>query len=284
MNQKRNAFVLLLLGPLLLLAALLLLFFQTSYLTLPPVWLLSFAISIALTCWINFMAVKECCFHEEKRQTENTVEEEKIQDLRGVLDETHLLYRDKVANLEKQLKNLEEEKINLVSDQEKALKTYEKNHKLVFEESAFYKRQVDALQVSLSDALDELRPARQMEYLQKENSKTIPPDLIHKHVQLREQFDEKAAVLNQTRKELFALEGELLILKNEHAEQKFDSLQEQDLLFSVIKNLEEEKESLKKEISALEQIITVAQKKPSPVKNKKKLEKMLEFQFDHLET
>lgn len=86
--------------------------------------------------------------------------------------------------------------------------------------------------------------------------KLLPKEIKEAHLQLRLQFDEKSKVLNETRKTLFSLEGELFALRKDYLEKEHQPSETVICLQKDIQSLLEENESLKKEISVLEQIIS----------------------------
>lgn len=93
---------------------------------------------------------------------------------------------------------------------------------------------------------------RQLSVLLKQLPKHVQEDLK----QLRGQFEEKSQVLHETRKVLFALEGELFRLQREREEATHEPNEMVLCLEKDIQELVEENAQLKKENSLLEQLIT----------------------------
>lgn len=84
------------------------------------------------------------------------------------------------------------------------------------------------------------------------------------HKQLREQFDGKSSVLNQTRCELFHTRERLFALLREKEEaEKFSKDPEADLLENYLLQVSREHETANQEIFALEQLVTAVYTKPT---------------------
>lgn len=196
--------------------------------------------------------------------------EKETQDLRAILDETHLLYREKVSKMEDALCECEKKQIAELEAKES-----------IEAELTHYKSRARSFEISLEEALNELRNLAQIHYLEQEKQQQIPPNLVKQHQQLREQFEEKSLVLDQTRRRLFETEGFLLALKKERGLELLSQNEEQQALFQHIAELLEQNETLEKEIKELESLICVLSKPTTtPKKTPKKLQEMLEFQFE----
>ncbi len=226
-------------------------------------------ISIFLASGITYLIYKEVLFLEKNLQNEGTQKDQEASNLKEVLEETQHLYRRKVDQLEEAFVAIEGEKDELHQGYEE-----------LFEESNANKNHLTSYQTSLDDALEELRKLRQIHFLEQEREKKTPKDLLSQHKQLREQFDEKSLILDQTRRRLFMIEGHLIVLKKQQAMEKLDSSQEEEMLLSILKALDEENKFLEKEIAELETLVVSSFKLPRAKKIKKQLENMLEFQFE----
>lgn len=281
-KKESSGTLLLILGPLLFLATLLLFGMKASYLMESPVWLFNFGISTLLTCGITFFSIKERISLEKDLRHESHLREKEASDMRGILDETHILYRSKVDKLEEKMKTLSLEHNKQLVHKGKALEDLQKSYEQLFNEALQHKNHVVSLKGSLEDALDELRKLRQEHYLLQEKQAEFPTDVSHKYKQLRAQFEEKSTILEQTRRDLFALEGRLTVLSKEKEEQTFEAQREQEILWEMLKNLEEENQFLEQEVLALEQVVTTEQPKKKPLRTKKgsPIEEMLELQFE----
>lgn len=237
-------------------------------------WLFGIGIATLLACAIAYLAFQEIA--AQKRQLRERIgkKEKDAEDLRAVLDETHLLYREKISKMEA------------------AISEYEKKQSLELEEKkgavadltqqlGYYKSRSRSFEISLDEALNELRSMSQLHYLEQEKQQQIPENLVKQHQQLREQFEEKSLILDQTRRRLFETEGFLLALKKERGLELLNQNEEQECLIRHIEDLLEENALLENEIKELESLVAMLGKPSTSVKKtQKKLQEMLEFQFD----
>jgi hypothetical protein len=74
---------------------------------------------------------------------------------------------------------------------------------------------------------------------------------------LREQFDEKSEILDQTRKELFHVENELLALQKACAEKVYEIPEEDFFLIKDLQMLEDERRDLEAQVTNLQDFISV---------------------------
>ncbi len=269
-------------GPLLLLGAVTLLFCRAALVIGRPAWMFGLGTTIILASGICYLVFKELGFIQQGARAIQKKKEQDLTNLRSVLEETHLIYRDKIAKLEEMIQKLEEEQTIDLTAAQSALDALQAEHDTLFAQFLQHQSHAASLKVSLEDALDELRQFRQADYLYRVFEKRVPKDLANQHRQLREQFDEKSAVLDQTRRRLFVTEGHLLALQKEKDLTQLDLNPEQDILLHQIKELIEENQLLDQEISFLEQLVgfrPTLEKKP-----KKPKEEALEFQFESLIT
>lgn len=271
---------LLLLGPGSLFAALVLLLYKTGFLLARPVWVFGLCISIALACFISYLIFKEVLAYEKNLVREKGEKAKESQSIRGILDEAQALNREKVEKLEVEIASIEAEQTESLEEKEKALVDLKLEYDQLNAQSMEAHTQSNDFHTSLEDALEEIHSLRQIHYLVQEREKEIPKDLVNQHNQLREQFDEKSMILDQTRRRLFVIEGHLHAIKQQTAMDKLESHTEEENLVHVLRELEEENQQLEKEIQALESVVSQSLNPSKIKKSTKKLEEILEFQFD----
>jgi len=267
-REKRPISILL--GPLLLLCVVVLLLLKMATFAEGIFWLFGVALATVLACLITYLAFQEIAAQKQDLRQLIDKKEKETQDLRAVLDETHLLYREKVAKMEDAICECEKRQVAEL-EQRQSLEA----------ELTHYKAKARSFEISLEEALNELRNLAKVHYLEQEKQQQIPPNLVKQHQQLRQQFEEKSLVLDQTRRRLFETEGFLLALKKERGLELLSQNEEQQTLFKHIEELLQENGQLEAEVKALEGLISVLSKPTTaPKKTQKKLEEMLEFQFD----
>jgi len=270
MRDKSSYF--LFIGPALFLLSLILLLCKVGFLLARPVWIASFTLSLALSSWIAFLTVREWWMCEKQLRKERDEKGKNALSLQERLEEVQRLYLAKVQRLENELIQKEE------AIEQESLKQakMERDYQLLLDESLGQKNETGALITSLEEALDELRHLRQLVFTWEEKQKTVPLNIIHKYEQLLEQFGEKTSRLDRVKKDLFGIEGKLLLLEKEqeeeHLEEKF-TLEEAEVL---VGGLLEEREQLLQEVTSLEQLVSMPKRASSP-KPKKKIEKMVEM-------
>jgi len=272
MSRKGKHSLLLLLGPMLFLAATLLLLVKVGYLLAHPVWICSFILSLALTCWITWMIFEEWRGRERTSLNEQATKEEEIARLQALIEETHVLYRQKVDLLEKEL----QESAEVVSED---LKELGAKYDSVLEEALNDKTHATALKASLEDALEELHEFRQLKYLWEENEKTYPSDLPHKYAQLRSQFEGQSERVHKMKRDLFSAEGKLTLLQKEREEEVAQDEVISKQTVQMIEGLVADNERLITEISALEGVITSQFQKAPRKKKADPVETVLELKF-----
>ncbi len=86
-------------------------------------------------------------------------------------------------------------------------------------------------------------------------------EIYHQYKQLRIQFEEKSEVLNQTRKQLFQTENELLALQREKAEKELEDAFEYLSWQKTVLELQSEKDAMEMKLACLEDIVTQLEKK-----------------------
>jgi len=271
MNRRFRAHLWILGGPGSLLAALVLLIIHSSSYIGRPAWTFGLSISILIACFVTYLTFKEILERETLLDALKAEKESQALSMRSTLDEASHIYREKVEKLEESIAGLEKDHSELQVG-------YEQIHDACQNE----KGKASALFTSLQDALDALRLVRQFHYFQDQQSALLPTDLPSKHKQLREQFDEKALVLDQTRRRLFALEGQLFLTRREGAEEKLGPQEELQMIQTDLAFLDEENQRLEREIEHLEHLVSelLKPKEKKKTSSKKKVEQMLELQFD----
>ena len=92
----------------------------------------------------------------------------------------------------------------------------------------------------------------------------------YKYATLREQFEEKSAILDDTRKELFKVENELLALQKACQEKDFESSDEELMLIKELSIMDEERRGLEDLVRELQEFISslLAPKKRASVSRK----------------
>lgn len=255
-------------GPGCLVTAYFILFFRAHLLIGRPIWIAALTFSVFVGCGIVYLTLKEILLKQQGLGKQLEGKDKELVSLRSILDETNLLYRNKIASLEEIISEFEKKEQERASDLETMKEELEKtkNHALSF-------------QASLEESLDELRNVRQEHYLQLEAGRLLPKDLPFQYKQLREQFEEKSLVLDQTRRRLFTIEGQLAALKKEHEGEKLDDSESEKQLILSIQSLIEENEILQEEIILLEKL-AFEKHKDKKKKSARKLDQMLEFQLN----
>jgi len=260
-------------GPALFVAVVALLLIKVSGQIQNGLWLCGLILAILLACLVVYLTFKEMISQTKELQGAIAKKDKEAQDLRAVLDETHGLYREKVSKLESNLFELEKEKVDTLHGKERAMKE-------LADQLNYYKNRAHAFEVSLEEALAELRSLSHLHYMKREEE--VPKNLVKQHQQLREQFEEKSLILDQTRRRLFEAESFLIALKKQRGLELLDQNQEQEQLIKMIDELICENEFLESEIQSLETLVTI--KLTSPKKTQKKLQEILEFQFGPIST
>lgn len=271
MKKTNQSFLFLIMGPGLLLASLLILLIRVGPLCGHPVWILGVFASTLLSVSIIYISLQDLKKKEREKEIEHSELKTALSNIRSILDETQAIYREKVEKLEVVCHEKGEENILLQTGYEALQESLKKQKNLTGD-----------FQTSLEDALEELCHLRQEIFLQEKRKDFIPGDLIHKHQQLREQFQEKLEMLEGTKRKLFSVEGELFYLQKEQENHRFEESADLKEVLALV----QEKEEREKEIMALEELVSSLieeKKKTSASKSKKKLEEMLEFNFSSTE-
>lgn len=255
-------------GPGCLLAAYCILLVRANPLIGRPAWTSGLTFSVFVGCGIIYLTLKEILLNEQKLKQKIEDKEKELKTFRSVLDETNILYRTKIAALEQ-----------LIANHENEQNEWQVHCERIEEEAKSYKSQALSFQVSLEECLDELRKTREEHYLQVESGRLLPKDLPHQYKQLRDQFEEKSLVLDQTRRRLFVIEGQWVSLKKEQMLEKLDFDESEWGLILSIQSLLEENGLLQQEVALLERLVS-EKFKDKKKKGGQELEQMLEFQLN----
>jgi len=260
--KNKQTHLWLLFGPGSLLVSFCLLLWKAGPLLAKPVWICGIILTAILACFIFYLTFKELLSREYTllQQVEKKSQESKS--LKDAFEEARSLYRQKVDNLEQ-----------TIAATEQVLNELQENFSVNEEESKAQKNHTQSFQISLEDALDQLRELRAQQYFRQEVGKTLPKDLPSQHRQLREQFEEKSLILDQTRRRLFQIEGQLLAAKKQEVLEK----PEEEHLVEIVEQLIEDNRYLEEEIAQLEKLISVKPKREK--REVKKPEPALELQF-----
>ncbi|MDN3506883.1 MAG: hypothetical protein P0S96_06605 [Simkaniaceae bacterium] len=225
-----------------------------------PVWITGLVLTSLVACFILYLTFRELLSRENSLLLKIDQLQEKSKSLQVSFEEARTLYREKVERLEE-----------TISATEKILSELQKNFSINEEQTKAQKNHTQSFQISLEDALDQLREAQAIQYFQQEIGKTLPKDLPSQHRQLREQFEEKSLILEQTRRRLFQIEGQLLSIKKEDPFEK----PEEEHLMEMVEKILEENHYLEQEILQLEQLLSLKPKREK--KHEKKPEPVLEL-------
>lgn len=163
----------------------------------------------------------------------------------------------RLVPLQRQLCSLEEKNSEL-------LEQIDAQKMIASEQFKEMQRIVSHLEQELEEARLPLCPAEQDKQL---------IELRASHLQLKKQFEEKSAILHQTRKELFAAEGRVFVLQREKEEQEYTLCSEKQMLLESLKQYQEEYDTLEMELLLLEQLVSsLLFQKPKSTKRKKETE------------
>jgi len=150
---------------------------------------------------------------------------------------------------------LQDQLANNRADLEKTLREAHEQIALLEQNKSGYERKIAGLQSALEDSQKELlqvkfSSATAQEPLENEqNFETL-------YKVLREQFDEKSEVLNQTRKQLFTVECQLLSLQKEWEDLSCDLKEEDRAVADDLRRADEDCRDLETEVQMLQEIIS----------------------------
>lgn len=262
-------------GPLLFLGATLVLLGKIGALLASRVWVVCLVASLILTCWITWMVLQEWLLNMQKMRKAQSQNEEEVKEWRARLEQTHAEYLSKIELLEKQWQATLQGKAEKEQTAALHLQELEEKYDLMLEEALNDKNHASSLAASLEDALTELHALRQLEYLWTEKQKLEPADAAHKYRQLHTQFEEQAEKLHQMKRDLFTLEGELILLRKQQEEEELLAPE----LFQSIFEQTTENEQLMHEVAALEEVLTLQIERSQRKKKATPVETILELKF-----
>lgn len=244
--------------------------------TVTSIWWIGASLSFALALIITFL-----CFFEIKSKRDSLIafslDKEKLEQKQSqelALEKQQRLQDQR--HFEVQTKELTAHFLTQIQKQQEAkdqeIQELKKAYEALFASEQFAKNQTNSLKISLEAALEEARQSNMKYYLFKEASQQKPVEKEPAPAQeidknLRYQLEEKTQQLNQSRKQLFELEGEYLLLQKQLVEspQEETSLVESlRWLSTQIKDLEEENKLLENIVSSLSVSKRSSRAKKSP--------------------
>ena len=202
-------------------------------------WLFLFCSSVALSWFLLLLGHREFAFRMA----------EKIQAFEQLTTASEIL--------QTQLHQMRAQNTGLHVKIDEEVKEKE-NYKQKIQQMLFELTSCQNKEKELERALEEAK-IRLFKYkYEQENSKEAKASEVMRaqFAQLREQFEEKSETLHQTRKQLFAMESELLALQKQIQEQAVGFTQEEELLFEMLKQMQDECQGLEKQILVLEQLVS----------------------------
>lgn len=175
------------------------------------------------------------------------------------------------------------------NEEEKSRQNWKEKHERMALEVARHERKQQMLQQEcdeMKDRLVELQSKQQLpvaiqdNLIQQEEEKPEDPQ----YAQLKEQFEEKSDILNQTRKQLFSVESQLLALQKQMEEQDFEEDAHDVVLTEQLRQVESLQNQLEQEVVCLEEIISKLHqpKKTARVRKAKTKEQVQEDLLDLL--
>jgi hypothetical protein len=244
-------------------------------------WTALLSISIAVS-WllIYFDGQESAAFEEGWNEKIHTLDKQR-QDLERQCLETRLKLSEEQRQCLAERQHAQDlsAEISLVCSQSRdTLESFEQEHHAFSEEIRSHQQKNAALQDSLSESsariseLEEQLSAltRAQETAEEE---TGPQEIGQQYALLREQFEEKSATLDQTRKELFRAEQDLLSLQKMTEEQELAPCEEIQAFCRDLQLLEQEVGDREHLIALLEDLATSLSlpKKRPPAKKRKAL-------------
>lgn len=180
------------------------------------------------------------------------------------------------GHIQQLLEQIAEKEKDLSGHQERirfAEKEFEKQISFYQQEKESWQQVLEQTRKQASEFLSELNEIRVSHYqlsllISQPKIQEKKQTVEHHYKQLREQFDEKSAVLDETRRQLFFVENQLLALQKAQEEQAVEENPELRSLFSYISALEKDRLDQELEIDALQSLL--ASEKPKPRVRKKK--------------
>jgi DNA repair exonuclease SbcCD ATPase subunit len=233
-------------GPISLFFSLLIALFKVSSTpTTSYFWWVGFCSSLFLGCIITLLSYRQDV--EEKGELHSLLEEktEKTLKLQALLEETQAFSHDKQSQAYKKI----EDCINQVETFQSLL--IEKNERVATLESQLLQL------IQEKQALEPTAQSEQIAALTQEIQVLKTKEIqYHPYLEVRKQFEEKCAILHQTRKDLFELEGKYHILQQETAEKNLEPSLELKELLSYLQAVETNNRKLQEDIHQLEALVS----------------------------
>ncbi|HSW86954.1 MAG TPA: hypothetical protein VLG49_05585 [Rhabdochlamydiaceae bacterium] len=147
--------------------------------------------------------------------------------------------------------------------------------------------ELKVLREKLERITDDLKMATSQEFWIDDNEISEEmgknPQIEKVYIQLKQQFQDKSEILNETRKELFHVENTLLALQKECEQNTIDLNPEEITLTNHLKEVEEECKDLENQVECLQELVTelIGKKKTRKSRKAKLFDKAnLELTFD----
>ena len=270
------------LGPFLLSCCFGLFYLKSAHLNYSPIWSIGISLACMLALAILLFSLWDLHLDFSMLKRKKKEAKTELAHVKEVLQKMQIIDRSSNQN---ETVLLEQNYLNqiqaLTHKQEEESEQLRKAYERAFEEATENKHRATSLQISLEEALTQLGQKRQLEYLEKELRKTIDeicqsavppkekvshPQLVAQCEQFRKQFEEKSAILNETRKELFHLENHFLALQKERELKALEMSEMEGSYFSHLNELDKENAELETQVTVLEELIAqvVAPKKRTP--------------------
>jgi hypothetical protein len=249
--------------------------FSYSTLTHQP-WSFFFVASSVLSWGITLLGHHEIAQWFDAELHRRTLLQESVQNLKQKLVSATLQQQPVPWDSTEEFKAALASRNAAVENQNRAYEELDKlrdQNERLREEIDGYQRKEKAFQIALEDAqaqvlrfkyAESLKPIQNVNPIvpiEDENASSEMRPIEYQHALLKEQFEEKSIALNEARKELFRLEGELFILKKEK-EEPIEDLKDESSLVALSHRCE----ALEAEVIALEGIISTLSLKKKEAK------------------
>lgn len=181
-----------------------------------------------------------------------------------------------IENTENKCHILKEQNTSLLVQLQKGKENARLKHEQLVLEISHFQRKEKAFQHALEEAQVKYAKPSQLESQKEESEEMLKAISDIRYKQLKEQFEEKSEILYQTRKQLFTMESQFLLLQRQSEEMNCDPSQEDVFLFDHMKQIQEENEQLELHISALQECISTLlnpKKSNRPKKQKKDIQR-----------
>ena len=172
-------------------------------------------------------------------------------------------YAEMKMQLDAVLKEKEEKQNNFLEQ----FRLFQEREDVMKKEDEVRQRELSSLQIQLEEVKKErdlLQEEKESLALHEDESSSLTHyEILYK--QIKEQFEEKSETLSETRKHLFSVENELLVLQRKQQENLLDEDTDMSSLIETIGQLVYECQDLRQQVTVLEEIVSIVQqKKKSP--------------------